>query len=379
MSIRLRFYTLSNVTNQDVVLIYREHLKRNHFHGELPKELRDAKTWDAVFHYCNPQWYPRLAPDPRADVAELFSTLVDVRQCPDPPTCERATSSESGLSPSQEPNPVSRSHECRSQDLGTATHLSPQPQEENQQLGHFADISDVASIVGPVIFPSKTSDFQSLLSSDHMEQFSEAASTSSRPAINPTSLAGGQYTAMPINLNINESLFSDFFDSIITPDESVLETLTSTVMDSHFPHRVPLDPNIGSSTEKPKNSDSSSHTPSMTSYQKKYSLSVARHPRRLSGTEGRRRKVFEFDNSKEFEQHFEKWMKDQFTEPPFSWNSSGFSDPKTGETWFNMDDFTDDLILFLVGQREQEAVRYLIAREPTGEGMVGEDTFMNIC
>ncbi|EPS45316.1 hypothetical protein H072_703 [Dactylellina haptotyla CBS 200.50] len=54
----------------------KEHLRRNHFNEVTPMELLLAKTWDAVFDFCNPSWSPRPRPTPYVDMLELFLNFL---------------------------------------------------------------------------------------------------------------------------------------------------------------------------------------------------------------------------------------------------------------------------------------------------------------
>ncbi|KAF3918572.1 hypothetical protein AA313_de0200649 [Arthrobotrys entomopaga] len=56
----------------------KEHVRRNHFTqtSTTPSELLVAKTWDAVFDFCNPQWSPRPRPSPCVDMLELFMNFL---------------------------------------------------------------------------------------------------------------------------------------------------------------------------------------------------------------------------------------------------------------------------------------------------------------
>ncbi|KAK6512469.1 hypothetical protein TWF481_001355 [Arthrobotrys musiformis] len=42
----------------------KEHLKRNHFDGALPNDIRAARSWNEVFDICNPEWHPTRRPSP---------------------------------------------------------------------------------------------------------------------------------------------------------------------------------------------------------------------------------------------------------------------------------------------------------------------------
>ncbi|KAK6537573.1 hypothetical protein TWF694_011755 [Orbilia ellipsospora] len=57
----------------------KEHVRRNHFtkSSTTPSELLAAKTWNAVFDFCNPEWSPRPRPSPYVDNVELSMNLFN--------------------------------------------------------------------------------------------------------------------------------------------------------------------------------------------------------------------------------------------------------------------------------------------------------------
>ncbi|KAK6353021.1 hypothetical protein TWF696_005012 [Orbilia brochopaga] len=54
----------------------KEHLKRYHFRGELPSDVRTAKNWDFIFDWLFPQWGSRRRPSPFIDMLDIFQRAV---------------------------------------------------------------------------------------------------------------------------------------------------------------------------------------------------------------------------------------------------------------------------------------------------------------
>ncbi|KAK6352321.1 hypothetical protein TWF730_009151 [Orbilia blumenaviensis] len=54
----------------------KEHLKRFHFGGTLPSDIRAARTWDDVFDCIAPDWGNRPRPTPYVDMLDIFQRSV---------------------------------------------------------------------------------------------------------------------------------------------------------------------------------------------------------------------------------------------------------------------------------------------------------------
>ncbi|KAK6523583.1 hypothetical protein TWF281_001564 [Arthrobotrys megalospora] len=54
----------------------KEHLKRFHFGGTLPSDIRAARTWDDVFDCIAPDWGSRPRPSPYVDMLDIFQRSV---------------------------------------------------------------------------------------------------------------------------------------------------------------------------------------------------------------------------------------------------------------------------------------------------------------
>ncbi|KAK6339747.1 hypothetical protein TWF718_009141 [Orbilia javanica] len=54
----------------------KEHLKRFHFGGTLPQDIRAARTWDDVFDCIAPEWGNNPRPSPYVDMLDIFQRSV---------------------------------------------------------------------------------------------------------------------------------------------------------------------------------------------------------------------------------------------------------------------------------------------------------------
>ncbi|KAK6528409.1 hypothetical protein TWF281_009650 [Arthrobotrys megalospora] len=61
----------------------KEHLKRFHFGGTLPRKVREARTWDDTFDTLFPDWGFRPRPSPYVDMLDIFQRSI--RPQPPPP------------------------------------------------------------------------------------------------------------------------------------------------------------------------------------------------------------------------------------------------------------------------------------------------------
>ncbi|KAK6531834.1 hypothetical protein TWF694_002999 [Orbilia ellipsospora] len=79
----------------------KEHLKRFHFGGLLPSDIRAARTWDEVFDVIAPDWGNRPRPSPYVDMLDIFQRSV--RQSP---LVSHSTSSAPSLAPESALSPT---------------------------------------------------------------------------------------------------------------------------------------------------------------------------------------------------------------------------------------------------------------------------------
>ncbi|KAK6510873.1 hypothetical protein TWF506_009966 [Arthrobotrys conoides] len=62
-----RYTTCSRINRQNLSGI-KEHVKRVHYHGTLPSDIRATKSWAGIFDFVFPQWGNRPRPGPYFDV-----------------------------------------------------------------------------------------------------------------------------------------------------------------------------------------------------------------------------------------------------------------------------------------------------------------------
>ncbi|KAJ6258613.1 hypothetical protein Dda_6660 [Drechslerella dactyloides] len=77
----------------------KEHMKRFHFRGTLPADIRAARTWDDVFDCIAPDWGGKPRPSPYVDMLDIFQRAVRPSRAP------RVAAS--GAAPAPAPAPVS--------------------------------------------------------------------------------------------------------------------------------------------------------------------------------------------------------------------------------------------------------------------------------
>ncbi|EWC44966.1 hypothetical protein DRE_01025 [Drechslerella stenobrocha 248] len=87
----------------------KEHLKRFHFRGTLPADIRAARSWDGVFDCIAPDWGSRPRPSPYVDMLDIFQRSVRAPRTPRPPAPAIPNTGAAALPPqphSQHANPM---------------------------------------------------------------------------------------------------------------------------------------------------------------------------------------------------------------------------------------------------------------------------------
>ncbi|KAF3924404.1 hypothetical protein AA313_de0205690 [Arthrobotrys entomopaga] len=137
----------------------KEHLKRFHFGGLLPSDIRAARTWDEVFDVIAPDWGNRPRPSPYVDMLDIFQRSV--RQSP---LVSNSTSSAPSLAPESALSPTAGWATLPLQQPHTTSPgLSINPQTTTG-LGDFGQLSP--DTLGPgaygmgLLYPSGQQPFQ---------------------------------------------------------------------------------------------------------------------------------------------------------------------------------------------------------------------------
>ncbi|KAK6334788.1 hypothetical protein TWF718_010233 [Orbilia javanica] len=110
--------------------------------------------------------------------------------------------------------------------------------------------------------------------------------------------------------------------------------------------------------ENPKLSAPSQSQPNT----KIYTLMIARLPATSSSVEAAGPKRFSFDNFWEFRHQFDRWIRSQFTDPPFSWDRWELLNQFTTARLKDLQSVVDDIDFSFVAQNSTRAALYLVAR-----------------
>ncbi|KAF3315323.1 hypothetical protein TWF173_003868 [Orbilia oligospora] len=258
----VRYNSCSRINRQNLSGI-KEHVKRAHYQGTLPSDIRATKSWAGIFDFIFPQWGNRPRPGPYFDMNLLF---------------ERTNP------PQTEPTAV-----------------------ENI----FEDINQSWSRVQT----SRVEEYQDVLE-------------------NPGSLS-------------------------IVPSPRMSPNLASTPLSHNFISSASLT----NHTERTPYENPRVPTPcEAQSIGKRYTLMIARLPYIPNSIEAGGPKRFTFDNFHEFSHQFDRWLRSQFTSPPFSWERWELLNQFANVRLKDTQAVIDDIDFSFVAQHSTRAALYLVAK-----------------
>ncbi|KAF3208292.1 hypothetical protein TWF192_002815 [Orbilia oligospora] len=360
----------------------REHLKRNHFGGTVPPEIRQARTWSQIFLVCNPNWPNHCPiPSPHLDVSHIhpsrqtntispgtfapstsavFTSIGDrsrsiaavapmrtltQRIFPSSPTCTQAPVTLSSLAIG-----VDESLENSQNPFFMQT---PAPQ--------IRDLERTESLL-----PSSTtqSSIDNLLGFDNLNEFFQ----DSIEWLKANTITNTYTQSMPdrrpsphefLGRASTGSSFSDAPVQILTPRSSLESLSDALVQDSEFDQWFKFPTSYTPTSTPPVTIHRSNR-----GREGKYLLRVARKPALPKGTssETSSSKKFYFDNMEEFKANFENWMKTQFYDPEFCWGLWELENPGRQERLSDMQAVVDELEFMLLAYRSNEAALFLVGK-----------------
>ncbi|KAK6511386.1 hypothetical protein TWF481_000302 [Arthrobotrys musiformis] len=243
----------------------KEHVKRAHFNGTLPPEIRATKTWIGVFRFVFPRWGNRAQPEPYAEINDTFEGIHRVST--EPATVEPLLADHTDLDWSQ-------------------TQVS-QREEYQEPLGELENHSLVPS-------------------------------------------------PRPMSPNLASASLGHGF-------------VTSTSFTNH--ERILYEASRASMPREDVSND------------KRYTLMVARLPYNRNSNEKPGPKRFVFDNFREFGHQFDRWLKSQFTDPPFSWQRYELLNQFTKVHLEDTQTVMDDVDFSFLAQNSTRAALYLVAKD----------------
>ncbi|KAF3938798.1 hypothetical protein ABW19_dt0203226 [Dactylella cylindrospora] len=101
----------------------------------------------------------------------------------------------------------------------------------------------------------------------------------------------------------------------------------------------------------------------------KYILLVSRYSTKPSSGEYHGYSKFTFDDFDDFRKNFESWLRSEFREPPFCWDTMEFLNDLRKARLRDIDEVIDDLRGSFIHYRSKEASLYLVAKKKTkGKG-----------
>ncbi|KAF3222962.1 hypothetical protein TWF192_005188 [Orbilia oligospora] len=354
----------------------KEHVKRNHFGGVLPRDIRQSKTWAAVFRVCNPEWDSQTpVPDPSQDINILeiasspyFKNWTARAHAPQKAAHsqqhrEAADISAPAASSIKDLSRESERHTLSEDQLETSDlflrlrddAVKGFPLEGNTDVASFAAIlSDEASrYVSPTPSPEVRRETPLYVQGDLGELFDfspdeayhqavrslgnipfettieehtllgtqttdNSGATSFSYELGSENLAPPQLSSSDLGLSheASPSLATGFDREYIPPSSS--EDMLSLTQSSHVEGSFSLTQSACVNCQKKSADD-------------KYSLIVARQPRPLKSSECPLAKKFIFHSYADFEDRFDNWMRENFFEPEFSWETMEFEGPNPME------------------------------------------------
>ncbi|KAK6525696.1 hypothetical protein TWF281_010747 [Arthrobotrys megalospora] len=107
----------------------------------------------------------------------------------------------------------------------------------------------------------------------------------------------------------------------------------------------------------------SSQSNSANSSPRKYLLSISRHPANPNSLEVQGYKKYWFEDFEDFEENFEDWLKSQFFDPMFGWDTMEFYNDHRGMKFTSLEEITNDLEGSFTHYRSTRASLYLVMKD----------------
>ncbi|KAK6526176.1 hypothetical protein TWF281_011211 [Arthrobotrys megalospora] len=341
----------------------KEHLKRNHFDGKLPHNIRASRTWEEVFLICNPEWDPSTpTPSRYFEIDPLMNELLDYI-----PAGTRLANNQPDLS--QGPQTMDSSAQV-TVEADSHSYISSHAQSSTQKdestrttrswkFGTMEGPSisselrnNLFGISGQIDFPEAVKEMLGSWAGSHpslpiTQESRDVLNSAQDYLLNETSV-DPHIPPTELYSSFVEGLGISHLDSTRLPSPPVDNQRPSypdTVLGNHsfdqdtagfnttpsFPQSS-SDRTLGLTHET---SNGSVSTPLITPPSSQptsqlngglYSLMIARRPPIRGSTESHAPKRFVFDNFVKFLNEFEGWMQSNFTDPRFSWETMEISD-----------------------------------------------------
>ncbi|TGJ72779.1 hypothetical protein EYR41_004649 [Orbilia oligospora] len=360
----------------------REHLKRNHFRGTVPPEIRQARTWSQIFLVCNPNWpNHRPIPSPHLDVSHIhpspqtntispgtfalstsavFPSIGDRSRSIAPVAPTRTlTQRIFPSSPTSTQTPITLSSLATS--VNESLENSQNPFFMQTPAPQIRDLERTESLL-----PSSTiqSSIDNLLGFNNLNEFFQ----DSIEWLKANAITNTYTQSMPDRRSSSHEFLdrastgSSSYDApvqILTPRSSLESLSDAIVQDNEFDQWFKF-PTSYTPTATPPVTIHGSNC----GREGKYLLRVARKPALPKGTssETSSSKKFYFDNMEEFKANFENWMKAQFYDPGFCWGLWELENPGRQERLSDMQAVVDELEFMLLAYRSNEAALFLVGK-----------------
>ncbi|KAK6507739.1 hypothetical protein TWF481_006161 [Arthrobotrys musiformis] len=348
----------------------KEHLKRKHFGGKLPEDIRDSKCWEDVFKVCNPNWDSTISPipGPHPDYDGAARDVAN-KNAGRPTIIARSARSQSPRSESE--------RSARIIDMNSAAQPSTGPSTREAGVlrsAEFPQVGNLGALSNPSILGNILgANFRAETATEVQEAarlLTQAAIPYCVQPVDPGIIREAQeYTAQDLGgyfvLPADEALngmsqdFGISYDAVaaLPGDYILLGPQATETSDLTLPFDQ-VDGNLGPSQVQPltlvtgfpdtcipsssaeqtpdlaQSSEADTSTPLITPHssepQKKPAdnqlrLIVARRPPVPGSKESHGPKDFRFDNYADFRKRFENWMVKTFFHPEFSWETMEFT------------------------------------------------------
>ncbi|KAK6530648.1 hypothetical protein TWF281_007487 [Arthrobotrys megalospora] len=380
----------------------KEHLKRNHFGGTLPPELKTARTWSGLFQICNPDWPSGTEiPSPYFDPYEVYlshheRTVESHLSIADTRRSERDQSNASPA-PGRHLQPNVREHALNVS--GPSAALPPQNRTSSGSNQNESTENSSNAQAGTAIHGYSLQD-RSL-----ENLFPDALLNAIDGGLTPTLVEELFRSVVPsiddnldLDLDVEGgsnpgagllTLPDEFFDlssypgSLNTPTSTAELTpssgtaswssatgkgpanLTSLSTDENF--SLDISPGLAQHQDSILSRQRAELNDNQSSQRKikKYLLCITRNPAlsKPFSSEGSGIKKFFFDDLNEFRVNFDVWMKNQFYDPAFCWGFWEIENPLTKQRFTNTEAVVENLEFTWLAYRSTEAAFYLVPKQ----------------
>ncbi|KAF3107520.1 hypothetical protein TWF594_007683 [Orbilia oligospora] len=383
----------------------KEHVKRNHFGGVLPRDIRQSKTWAAVFRVCNPEWDSQTpVPDPCIPILEMISSPDFKNWTARAHASRNSAHSQRHRGAADIPAPAASSirdiaqesehqytlpeDQLEPPDLPlrvfppegdtdaalfatfisdeASRHVSPTPSLEAREKAQLCvklqrDLGEVSTLNLPfgevyhqVVLSLGNAPFGTI-TEEHtplgIQTTDSSGATSFSYELGSENLAPPQLSSSDLGLG-HEALpnLATGFDCEYTPPSSA-EDMLSLNQGSHVEGSSSLTQSACINCQKKSTGD-------------KYSLVVTRQPRSLGPRESPFAKKFMFHSYADFEDRFENWMRENFFEPEFSWETMEFKGPNPAEQLRigSLEALVSEIMVYHVDEDRQTAIVRLVKK-----------------